>query len=110
MSDDDKLLNYAILIVRDARAGKLDHDPAVAMQALMHLLETTGGLWKEYQSLLKVELKRLPQSERPIRKRNLRDAKARANAAATAACCDERETAEAPRPRMKIVLMTPAND
>ena len=62
MSDDDKLLNYAILIVRDARAEKLNHDPAVAMQALMHLLETIGGLWKDYQSLLKVELKRLPQS------------------------------------------------
>ncbi len=110
MSDDDQLLNYAILIVRDARAGKLTHDPAVAMQAPMCLLETTGGLWREYQSLLKVELKRLPQTERPIRKRHLREAKARANAAAAAAFCDEMEAAEPARSAVKIMVLEPDND
>jgi hypothetical protein len=110
MSDDDQLLNYAILIVRDARAGKPTHDPAVAMQALMYLLETTGGLWKEYQALLKVELKRLPQTERPIRKRHLREAKARANAAAAAAFCDEMEAADTARPAVKVMVLEPHND
>jgi hypothetical protein len=109
MSDDDKLLNYAILIVRDARAGRLTHDPAVAMQALMHLLETTGGLWKDYQSLLKVELKRLPQSQRPIRKLHLREAKARANVAA-ATLCEKAEAAEQSRPGITIMVLEPDND
>ena len=108
MSDDEKLANYAILIVRDAQARKLAHDPAVAMQALMHLVETTAEIWKEYQSQLKVQLKRLPQSQRPIRNRHLREAKARATVAAEAAYCDETE--EARCPTMKVKLVTPDND
>jgi hypothetical protein len=73
---DDKLLRYAVLIINDALEGKLTHDPAVAMQALMHLTGVTAGLWNEYQTLLRAELHGVSLTQR---RQHLRAARAKAN-------------------------------